>query len=73
MSEARCIWPVRAILGEGPLWSAREQAIYFVDIKKPALHRYSPRGRRAKNLGHARADWLGVIPARQQAGLHRGL
>jgi D-xylonolactonase len=41
MSEARCIWPLRAILGEGPLWSAREQAIYFVDIKKPALHRYS--------------------------------
>lgn len=38
---ARCVWPVGALLGEGPLWSARDNAIYFVDIKKPALHRYS--------------------------------
>lgn len=41
MSEVHVRWPVRAILGEGPIWSARENAIYFVDIKKPALHRYA--------------------------------
>jgi xylono-1,5-lactonase len=41
MSEAQCVWPVGALLGEGPIWSARDNAIYFVDIKKPALHRYS--------------------------------
>jgi sugar lactone lactonase YvrE len=38
---AVCVWPLGAILGEGPAWVAREQAIYFVDIKKPALHRYA--------------------------------
>lgn len=27
-------------LGEGPLWSARENAVYWVDILAPALHRY---------------------------------
>jgi len=41
MAAPRCVWNARAILGEGPLWLARENAIYFVDIKKPALHRYS--------------------------------
>jgi xylono-1,5-lactonase len=29
------------ILGEGPLWSARDNAVYWVDILAPALHRLS--------------------------------
>lgn len=41
MSDAKVIWPVGAILGEGPVWAPAENAVYFVDIKKPALHRYS--------------------------------
>lgn len=39
MNATQCVWPLGAILGEGPIYSAREDAIYFVDIKKPALHR----------------------------------
>jgi L-arabinonolactonase len=30
------------ILGEGPVWSVTEQALYWVDIWKPALHRWHP-------------------------------
>jgi xylono-1,5-lactonase len=37
----RTVWQVGAVLGEGPVWIPSENAIYFVDIKKPALHRYS--------------------------------
>lgn len=29
-------------LGEGPVWSAREQALYWVDIERPCLQRYHP-------------------------------
>jgi xylono-1,5-lactonase len=32
---------IRCELGEGPWWSARENAIYWVDILRPALHRLS--------------------------------
>ena len=32
---------IRCELGEGPLWSAREQAVYWVDILAPAVHRLS--------------------------------
>jgi sugar lactone lactonase YvrE len=32
----------RALLGESPLWSASEQALYFVDIKGRAIHRVAP-------------------------------
>ena len=38
---ARLVWPARALLGEGPLWSARDNAVYWVDIKGQFLHRLS--------------------------------
>jgi D-xylonolactonase len=33
---------VQATLGEGPVWLAREQALWFVDIKQKKLHRFDP-------------------------------
>jgi xylono-1,5-lactonase len=42
MSDVRCLWEAGALLGEGPLWSSRESALYWVDIKAPCLHRYRP-------------------------------
>lgn len=46
MSTPECIWNAHALLGEGPLWSAREQALYWVDILSRRLHRYSEREER---------------------------
>ncbi|KAF1022304.1 MAG: 6-deoxy-6-sulfogluconolactonase [Paracidovorax wautersii] len=37
-----CVWPAGANLGEGTLWSPREQALYWVDILTPRLFRYEP-------------------------------
>ena len=42
MSDIECVWPIGAILGEGPVWSATEKALWFVDIKAPAIHRFDP-------------------------------
>ncbi|MDI9335059.1 MAG: SMP-30/gluconolactonase/LRE family protein [Cytophagales bacterium] len=39
--EPHCIWPLATELGEGPVWSARDQALYFVDIKGQTIHRWS--------------------------------
>ena len=36
--------PGRAILGEGPRWVGRENALYWVDIFAPALHRLERQG-----------------------------
>src|SRR5882757_3005843 len=41
-SEPECVWPVETMLGEGPLWSRSEQALWFVDIKKNHIHRFDP-------------------------------
>ncbi|HJW42571.1 MAG TPA: SMP-30/gluconolactonase/LRE family protein [Rhizomicrobium sp.] len=40
--KPQCVWPVAAMLGEGPLWSPAEQALWFVDIKKRHIHRFDP-------------------------------
>ncbi len=40
--SARCVVPAAASLGEGTLWSQREQALYWVDILGCALHRFDP-------------------------------
>jgi sugar lactone lactonase YvrE len=42
MVEAHCILEAQAMLGECPVWSAEEQALYWVDILAPALHRLEP-------------------------------
>ena len=42
MSDSKCIWNAGAVLGEGPIWEEQEQALYWVDVKAPALHRYQP-------------------------------
>lgn len=40
MNAPELIWDVRAELGEGPVWSARDRCVWFVDIKGRKLHRY---------------------------------
>jgi sugar lactone lactonase YvrE len=40
--QASCVWPLAATLGEGPVWSVRDQCLWFVDIKRHRLHRHVP-------------------------------
>ena len=48
--EITCILDAQAGLGESPLWHAGEQALYWVDILAPRLHRLDP-------ATGARHDW----------------
>lgn len=47
---ARSVWTAHAQLGEGTMWSQRQQALYWVDILGHQLHRYHPESR-------ARTSW----------------
>jgi len=42
MPTPTCVWDLKATLGEGPIWSAVEQAVWFVDIKGHKVHRFHP-------------------------------
>lgn len=37
--EPECIWALGATLGEGPVWHAENNALYFVGIKEHKVHR----------------------------------
>lgn len=34
----------QAAIGESPTWCAAQSALYWIDVKEPALHRYDPAG-----------------------------
>lgn len=42
MAEVELVFDCRNTLGEGPMWSIREQALYWVDIMGYAFHRWDP-------------------------------
>jgi D-xylonolactonase len=37
-----CVWETPALLGEGPVWDERENALYWVDVVGKKVHRYRP-------------------------------
>jgi sugar lactone lactonase YvrE len=70
MRDANLVWDIRALLGEGPLWSARSQAVYWVDIKGCMLHSYGFDGRLQS---WTMPDFLGwVIERKDQPGFVAG-
>ncbi len=47
-TQVTCVLDARAELGECPVWSVQEQALYWVDILAPALHRLDPATRKSR-------------------------
>lgn len=41
-AELACVNPAPSLLGEGPVWSSRDNALYWVDILAPAIHCLHP-------------------------------
>lgn len=52
-STAELVLQVGAVVGEGPVWDERQDALWWVDIEGRTLHRWEPTTGRheAKNLG----------------------
>ena len=48
MPEIELMLDCRATIGESPTWFAPEQALYWIDVKAPALHRLSADGSQAR-------------------------
>ena len=45
-SDIRCVADIHAVLGEGPVWVARDAALYWVDIKGRKIFRLDAAGER---------------------------
>jgi sugar lactone lactonase YvrE len=42
VTEPICVAPTGDVCGEGPVWHAGEQALYWTDINRFLIHRYDP-------------------------------
>ena len=42
MTDIEVVLDAKAIIGESPTWSPAEAALYWIDVKAPALHRLDP-------------------------------
>src|SRR5947209_7182881 len=42
LMEFEVVLETKDIIGESPTWSAEERALYWIDVKRPALYRYQP-------------------------------
>jgi sugar lactone lactonase YvrE len=40
LPKIHCVQQANAILGEGPSWDPRKQALYWIDIRRPAVFRF---------------------------------
>lgn len=66
-----CVLDARARLGEGPVWSVDEQALYWVDIKGRALNRFDPAS--GTNRAMALPEEIGCVAPRKGGGFIAGL
>ncbi len=41
-APVECLQQANAILGEGPIWHPDEGALYWIDILRPAIYRFTP-------------------------------
>lgn len=75
-SVPRSVLSVGATLGEGPIWVAREAALWFVDIKDHRIHRFDPTTGVARNWSApGQVGWIvpthdGLFAVGLQSGVH---
>ncbi|MDQ9171553.1 SMP-30/gluconolactonase/LRE family protein [Oxalobacteraceae bacterium R-40] len=68
-NTAQCVWNAGATLGEGPVWSVREQALYWVDILSHCLHRYAPNAAQQKTTWQFEEEITSVAERSENGGL----
>lgn len=62
----RCVLDIKASLGECPVWSAAEQALYWIDINAPSLNRFDPAS--AVNTTMPMPESIGSFGLRRKGG-----
>ena len=75
MSDPEVVVSHRAILGESPVWSPDERALYWVDINNPMVHRFDPASGEHKHwLVETEIGSIGLAgPGKLIAGLRTGV
>ena len=70
-TEPRLVWDVQAELGEGPVWVERDEALWFTDIKRHQVHRYTPTSGEQRSWDAP--EQVGFVLPREGGGFIAGL
>lgn len=70
-AEPRTVWDSQCELGEGPVWVERDQALWFVDIKKLKIHRFDPASGEKRSWDSP--EMVGFVLPAQSGGFIAGL
>ncbi|HET6279444.1 MAG TPA: SMP-30/gluconolactonase/LRE family protein [Polyangia bacterium] len=65
--EVECVLPAKAIIGEGPLWSVKEQRLYWADIPEKKVHVFNPAD--GSNQTFELPEMVTSISTRENGGL----
>ena len=65
-SPFTCVLDIKASLGECPVWSTAEQALYWVDINAPSLNRFDPAT--GRNTAMPMPEAIGCFALRRSGG-----
>ena len=65
-SPFTCVLDIEASLGECPVWSAKEQVLYWVDLNAPALYRFDPAT--GRNTAMPMPEAIGCFALRRSGG-----
>jgi sugar lactone lactonase YvrE len=66
-TQIDCVLSAKAIIGEGPLWSARDQRLYWADIVGKQLHIFDPAT--GSNQSFTLPELVTSVSTRAQGGL----
>lgn len=67
MPQVRAVGDTIDILGEGPVWDVQEQALYWVHIRRPAVHRWD--GASGNVTTWPMPEMVGSLAVRKGGGL----
>ena len=62
----RCVLDIKARLGESPVWSSRDKALYWIDIFAPSLNRFDPAT--GRNIVMPMPESIGSFAMRKPSG-----
>lgn len=69
MVDFRVVTPATAILGESPVWDARAQRLYWLDVCAGAIFSARADGGELRIVRLAGAEWLTSLAVRESGGL----
>lgn len=69
MTDVRCAFETRSILGESPMWHAGEKRLYWLDLQRPAIYRFDPASGRNERVEVDLGRYVGGLVFRADGSL----